>query len=46
MFVKDWWTSTTFSGYYRKWNGVAHDWIHAYIYTDLKAASKICVSHR
>jgi hypothetical protein len=34
-FYEDWWNSRTFSVFYRKWNGVVHDWIHSYLYTDL-----------
>ena len=39
--IQNWWTSTTFSTYYRKWNGIIHDWIHTYIYSDLKAVSQV-----
>ncbi|XP_045473593.1 sterol O-acyltransferase 1-like [Harmonia axyridis] len=34
MFYKDWWTSTDFPTYYRKWNVVVHDWLYAYVYKD------------
>ncbi|XP_045473594.1 sterol O-acyltransferase 1-like [Harmonia axyridis] len=34
MFYKDWWTSTDFPTYYRKWNVVIHDWLYEYIYKD------------
>ena len=29
------WNSRTFSVFYRKWNGVVHDFIHCYLYTDM-----------
>lgn len=35
-FYSDWWTCTSFSQFYRKWNLLVHDWIKAYIYQDLK----------
>lgn len=35
LFYKDWWNSTSFSGYYRSWNVVVHDWLYAYVYKDL-----------
>ena len=34
-FYDDWWNSRTFSVFYRKWNGVVHDFIHAYLYSDM-----------
>lgn len=34
-FYQDWWNSRTFSVFYRKWNGVVHDFIHCYLYTDM-----------
>jgi sterol O-acyltransferase len=34
-FYDDWWNSRTYTVFYRKWNGVVHDWIHCYLYTDL-----------
>lgn len=34
-FYKDWWNAGAFPEYYRKWNGVVYDWIHAYAYVDL-----------
>ena len=34
-FYSDWWTSRTFSVFYRKWNGVVHDFIHTYMYLDM-----------
>ncbi|XP_062975667.1 sterol O-acyltransferase 2 isoform X2 [Elgaria multicarinata webbii] len=33
-FYKDWWNSTSFSTYYRKWNVTVHDWLYCYIYQD------------
>ncbi|GAB0088106.1 O-acyltransferase [Sergentomyia squamirostris] len=35
MFYQDWWNSTSFSMFYRKWNVVVHDWLYTYIYKDL-----------
>lgn len=40
--VQDWWTCTSFSAFYRKWNFVVHDWIKAYIYQDLKDVRMLC----
>lgn len=34
-FYQDWWTSRTFTVFYRKWNGVVHDFIHSYMYMDM-----------
>ncbi|XP_055934625.1 sterol O-acyltransferase 1-like isoform X2 [Argiope bruennichi] len=33
-FYQDWWNSTSFSQYYRKWNIVVHDWLYTYIYAE------------
>ncbi|XP_015905466.1 sterol O-acyltransferase 1 [Parasteatoda tepidariorum] len=33
-FYQDWWNSTSFSQYYRKWNLVVHDWLYNYIYVE------------
>ncbi|GFW60451.1 sterol O-acyltransferase 2 [Trichonephila clavipes] len=33
--VFDWWNSTSFSQYYKKWNAVVYDWLYAYVYIDL-----------
>uniref|UniRef100_A0A1L8DYB9 O-acyltransferase n=2 Tax=Nyssomyia neivai TaxID=330878 RepID=A0A1L8DYB9_9DIPT len=35
MFYQDWWNSTSYSMYYRKWNVVVHDWLYTYIYKDI-----------
>ncbi|CAF3330719.1 unnamed protein product [Rotaria socialis] len=35
MFYKDWWNSTSFAAYYRTWNVVVHDWLHAYVYREI-----------
>ncbi|CAF4079419.1 unnamed protein product [Adineta steineri] len=51
MFYQDWWNSTTFANYYRTWNVVVHDWLHAYVYRELyvlmgkknRAIPSICV---
>eukprot|EP01121_Diplochlamys_sp_Union-15-3_P009209 TRINITY_DN2497_c0_g1_i2.p1 TRINITY_DN2497_c0_g1~~TRINITY_DN2497_c0_g1_i2.p1 ORF type:complete len:562 (-),score=61.64 TRINITY_DN2497_c0_g1_i2:13-1668(-) len=34
-FYRDWWNAKSFSEYYRKWNGVVYDWLHAYAYMDV-----------
>jgi sterol O-acyltransferase len=34
-FYEDWWTSTNFEIYYRKWNMVVHEWLYYYIYNDV-----------
>lgn len=34
-FYEDWWTSTNFEVYYRKWNMVVHEWLYYYIYNDV-----------
>jgi sterol O-acyltransferase len=34
-FYEDWWNSRSFSGYYRKWNLIIHDWCYAYVYREL-----------
>ena len=39
LFMQDWWTCTSFSSYYRKWNTLIHDWIRTYIYQDFKTVS-------
>lgn len=39
VYAKDWWTSTTFSSYYRKWNIIVYDWIYSYLYADMKSVS-------
>ncbi|XP_032064892.1 sterol O-acyltransferase 2-like isoform X2 [Thamnophis elegans] len=33
-FYKDWWNSTSFSTFFRSWNGIVHDWLYWYIYQD------------
>ncbi|XP_032067258.1 sterol O-acyltransferase 2-like [Thamnophis elegans] len=30
----DWWNSTSFSAFFRSWNGIVHDWLYCYIYQD------------
>jgi sterol O-acyltransferase len=34
-FYEDWWNSTNFEVYYRKWNMVVHEWLYYYIYNDI-----------
>lgn len=36
MFYKDWWNCRSWADYYRKWNVVVHDWLHAYVYRDVQ----------
>eukprot|EP00731_Ephydatia_muelleri_P035958 Em0184g3a len=36
QFNSDWWTAASYPVYYRKCNAVVYDWIHAYMYTDVK----------
>ncbi|GFT19401.1 sterol O-acyltransferase 1 [Nephila pilipes] len=40
-FYQDWWNSTSFSQYYRKWNTVIYDWLYTYVYIE---ANKIGIS--
>ncbi|XP_018346312.1 PREDICTED: LOW QUALITY PROTEIN: sterol O-acyltransferase 1-like [Trachymyrmex septentrionalis] len=35
LFYKDWWNSTNYHTFYRKWNVVVHDWLYTYIYKDM-----------
>jgi sterol O-acyltransferase len=35
--LQDWWASTSFSSYYRKWNTIVHDWIYSYLFLDMCA---------
>ncbi|XP_055352649.1 sterol O-acyltransferase 1-like isoform X2 [Paramacrobiotus metropolitanus] len=35
LFYKDWWNCTSFASYYRTWNGVVHDWLYTYVYSDI-----------
>uniref|UniRef100_A0A7S2RHP6 Diacylglycerol O-acyltransferase n=1 Tax=Rhizochromulina marina TaxID=1034831 RepID=A0A7S2RHP6_9STRA len=35
QFYEDWWNVTTWAAFYRKWNGLVHDFIHSYLYSDL-----------
>ena len=37
IYLQDWWASTSFSSYYRKWNTIVHDWIYSYLFLDLCA---------
>lgn len=38
QFYTSWWTATTWSAYYRRWNQVVGDFLHAYLYNDLQRA--------
>ncbi|XP_043268457.1 sterol O-acyltransferase 1 [Venturia canescens] len=35
LFYKDWWNSTTYGTFYKRWNVVVHDWLYTYIYKDI-----------
>lgn len=35
QFYQDWWNSTSYDEYYRKWNVVVHDWLYNYVYKDV-----------
>ncbi|KHJ47182.1 MBOAT family protein [Trichuris suis] len=37
MFYMDWWNCTTMPSFYRKWNCIVYDWLHAYVYQDICA---------
>lgn len=41
LFYKDWWNSTTFSGWYRTWNVVVHDWLYTYLYRDIQLLTNL-----
>ena len=34
VFYEDWWNVTEFGTYFRKWNGVVHEWLYYYVYLD------------
>lgn len=34
QFYRDWWNASSYSSYYREWNGVVYDWLRNYIYLD------------
>ena len=38
-FYEDWWNSTNFEQYYRKWNMVVHEWLYYYLYNDIRRLS-------
>ncbi|CAG9817443.1 unnamed protein product [Phaedon cochleariae] len=35
LFYKDWWTSTSFSDYFRTWNLLVQDWLYTFVYKDI-----------
>ena len=37
--MQDWWNCESYATYYRKWNVPIHDWLHAYLFQDLKPVS-------
>ena len=45
-FYSDWWNSSEFGSYYRKWNIVVHDWLYYYIYVDLCRFFEICQKYK
>ena len=34
-FYSEWWCSSTYSEYYRRWNAVIYDWLYAYLFCPL-----------
>jgi len=38
-FYLDWWTSSEFGQYYRKWNIVVHEFLYYYVYFDVQKFS-------
>ncbi|KAJ8977197.1 hypothetical protein NQ317_009431, partial [Molorchus minor] len=35
LFYSDWWTCTSYSEYFRKWNIVVYDWLYTYLYKEM-----------
>ncbi|KAJ9582660.1 hypothetical protein L9F63_022999, partial [Diploptera punctata] len=35
MFYQDWWNSTSYAVFFRKWNVLVQDWLFTYIYKDV-----------
>lgn len=40
-FYEDWWNSTNYGMYYRKWNIVVNDFIYAYVYSNIVKVRRI-----
>lgn len=38
QFYTSWWTATSWSAYYRRWNLVVGDFLHSYVYNDIQRA--------
>lgn len=43
LLIQDWWNSESYATYYRKWNVPIHDWLHAYLFQDLKPVSTVAI---
>lgn len=45
-FFQDWWNSSNYDTFFRTWNVIVHEWLHAYIYKDVyeKLNSKFCAT--
>lgn len=41
-FYQDWWNSTTFAEYNRKWNLPVHEWLRKYIYLECQNRYHLC----
>jgi len=39
-FYQEWWNSTNFEEYYRKWNMVVHEWLYYYVFNDVIRLSR------
>ncbi|XP_019851232.1 PREDICTED: sterol O-acyltransferase 1-like isoform X2 [Amphimedon queenslandica] len=39
-FYSDWWNSTIFTEFYRKWNNIPHHFIHDYLYNDVRKVTR------
>lgn len=39
-FYQDWWTSSEFGQYYRKWNIIVHEFLYYYVYLETEKLSK------
>ncbi|KAI1290113.1 Sterol O-acyltransferase 2 [Halotydeus destructor] len=39
QFYDTWWHLDTYSRYYRQWNLIVHNWLHAYVYQEVQTRS-------
>ena len=39
QFYTDWWNCKNYATYYRNWNMPIYEWLHVYIYRDLRKVS-------